>query len=122
MIQKPDFVLLDEPESGVDLENISLIGNAIAKLVDKDVHIVNRKKSGLVITHTGHILRLPGCRLRARHVRWRLQVSWKSTGDTQGDQNIGLQGVPCMPEDIEQMEDLSSIEKERLAQTGLEVI
>jgi Fe-S cluster assembly ATP-binding protein len=56
MIQKPDFVMLDEPESGVDLENISLIGNAIAKLVDKDVHIVNRKKSGLVITHTGYIL------------------------------------------------------------------
>jgi Fe-S cluster assembly ATP-binding protein len=26
MIQKPDFVMLDEPESGVDLENISLIG------------------------------------------------------------------------------------------------
>jgi Fe-S cluster assembly ATP-binding protein len=56
MIQKPDFVMLDEPESGVDLENISLIGSAIAKLLDKDVHIVNRKKSGLVITHTGYIL------------------------------------------------------------------
>jgi len=56
MIQKPDLVMLDEPESGVDLENISLIGNAIARLLDKDVHIVNRKKSGLVITHTGYIL------------------------------------------------------------------
>ncbi len=56
MIQKPDFVMLDEPESGVDLENISLIGSAIARLLDKDVHIVNRKKSGLVITHTGYIL------------------------------------------------------------------
>jgi Fe-S cluster assembly ATP-binding protein len=56
MIQSPDFVMLDEPESGVDLENISLIGNAIAKLLEKDVHIVNRKKSGLVITHTGYIL------------------------------------------------------------------
>jgi Fe-S cluster assembly ATP-binding protein len=56
MIQNPDFVMLDEPESGVDLENISLIGNAISKLLEKDVHIVNRKKSGLVITHTGYIL------------------------------------------------------------------
>jgi Fe-S cluster assembly ATP-binding protein len=56
MIQKPDFVMLDEPESGVDLENISLIGSAIGRLLDKDVHIVNRKKSGLVITHTGYIL------------------------------------------------------------------
>jgi len=56
MVQNPDFVMLDEPESGVDLENITLIGNAIAKLLQKDVHIVNRKKSGLVITHTGYIL------------------------------------------------------------------
>ena len=54
--QSPGFVMLDEPESGVDLENISLIGNAIGKLLEKDVHIVNRKKSGLVITHTGYIL------------------------------------------------------------------
>jgi Fe-S cluster assembly ATP-binding protein len=56
MGQSPKFVMLDEPESGVDLENISLIGNAIGKLLEKDVHIVNRKKSGLVITHTGYIL------------------------------------------------------------------
>ena len=56
MVQQPDFVMLDEPESGVDLENISLIGTAIARLLEKDVHIVNRKKSGLVITHTGYIL------------------------------------------------------------------
>lgn len=56
MVQQPDFVMLDEPESGVDLENITLIGNAIARLLEKDVHIVNRKKSGLVITHTGYIL------------------------------------------------------------------
>jgi Fe-S cluster assembly ATP-binding protein len=56
MVQQPDFVMLDEPESGVDLENISLIGMAIGKLLDKDKHIVNRKKSGLIITHTGFIL------------------------------------------------------------------
>ncbi|WOF16603.1 ABC transporter ATP-binding protein [Methanoplanus sp. FWC-SCC4] len=56
MIQQPDFVMLDEPESGVDLENISLIGHSIARLVEKDRHIINRHKSGLVITHTGYIL------------------------------------------------------------------
>ena len=56
LVQQPDFVMLDEPESGVDLENISLIGKAIACLVDKDRHIVNRRKSGLIITHTGFIL------------------------------------------------------------------
>ncbi|MDD3976788.1 ABC transporter ATP-binding protein [Methanomicrobium antiquum] len=56
LIQNPDFVMLDEPESGVDLENISLIGHSIAKLVEKDRHIIDRHKSGLIITHTGYIL------------------------------------------------------------------
>jgi len=56
MIQNPDFVMLDEPESGVDLENISLIGSAIGSLLEKEKHIVKRQKSGLVITHTGYIL------------------------------------------------------------------
>ncbi|MDD1662797.1 MAG: ABC transporter ATP-binding protein [Methanomicrobiales archaeon] len=56
MVQHPDFVMLDEPESGVDLENISLIGAAIGKLLEKDLHIIHRKKSGLIITHTGFIL------------------------------------------------------------------
>ena len=56
LIQQPDFVMLDEPESGVDLENIALIGHSIARLVEKDRHIVDRHKSGLIITHTGYIL------------------------------------------------------------------
>lgn len=56
MIQNPDFVMLDEPESGVDLENISLIGTAIGSLLEKEKHLAKRQKSGLVITHTGYIL------------------------------------------------------------------
>jgi len=56
MIQNPDFIMLDEPESGVDLENISLMGAAIGSLLEKDKHVINREKSGLVITHTGYIL------------------------------------------------------------------
>ncbi len=55
MAQDPDLVLLDEPESGVDLVNIDLIGNSIRKLLQKDVH-KNRHKSGLIITHSGYIL------------------------------------------------------------------
>jgi Fe-S cluster assembly ATP-binding protein len=55
MAQDPDLILLDEPESGVDLVNIDLIGNAIRKLLQKDVH-KNRHKSGLIITHSGYIL------------------------------------------------------------------
>ena len=36
LAQQPDFVMLDEPDSGVDLENIKLIGEAINTLTQKD--------------------------------------------------------------------------------------
>ena len=57
--QSPDLVLLDEPESGVDLVNMALIGQMINELLQKDIgqHPQRpRTRSGLIITHTGHIL------------------------------------------------------------------
>ncbi len=54
-LQNPDLILLDEPESGVDLENIKVIGRGIKRLLQKNLHR-QRTKSGLVITHTGLIL------------------------------------------------------------------
>ncbi len=54
--QSPDFVLLDEPESGVDLVNVSVVGELINKLLQKDVRIRERSRSGLIITHTGQVL------------------------------------------------------------------
>ena len=56
MAQRPALTLLDEPESGVDLENIALIGELINELLEKDCPIRMRRCSGLIITHTGHIL------------------------------------------------------------------
>lgn len=66
ILQDPDLVLLDEPESGVDLENIVLIGEYTNHLLgrkrgpnkEKTMKELYRekKKSGLIITHTGHIL------------------------------------------------------------------
>jgi Fe-S cluster assembly ATP-binding protein len=56
MVQNPSFIMLDEPESGVDLENIHLMGEAIAHLLQKFQRFANRKNSGLVITHTGYIM------------------------------------------------------------------
>jgi len=55
MAQSPDLVLLDEPESGVDLENMVLVGKVVSQLLEKNLHR-RRKKSGLIITHTGYIL------------------------------------------------------------------
>ncbi len=54
--QDADFLLLDEPESGVDLENISLMGKTINQLLQKEFHHRKRIKAGLIITHTGYIL------------------------------------------------------------------
>ncbi len=64
MAQRPDLTLLDEPESGVDLESILLVGDTINSLLNKGTkyfprgrtHKTDRVKSALVITHTGHIL------------------------------------------------------------------
>jgi Fe-S cluster assembly ATP-binding protein len=53
--QSPEFVLLDEPDSGVDLVNISLVGEMINELLQKN-RMRSRNSSGLIITHTGHIL------------------------------------------------------------------
>jgi len=66
MAQEADLLLFDEPESGVDLENISLIGNSISSLLQRDFHVEPdrtqkqmrqaRTRMGLIITHTGFIL------------------------------------------------------------------
>jgi Fe-S cluster assembly ATP-binding protein len=66
MAQDADILLFDEPESGVDLENISLIGSAISELLQRDFKLSaeksrkklheERTKMGLIITHTGFIL------------------------------------------------------------------
>jgi Fe-S cluster assembly ATP-binding protein len=56
LCQNPNLILLDEPESGVDIENISLIGQNINNLLGKDEKIKHREKSGIIVTHTGYIL------------------------------------------------------------------
>jgi Fe-S cluster assembly ATP-binding protein len=56
LAQRPKLTLLDEPESGVDLTNIALIGELINQLLDKNCPIRTRKCMGLIITHTGYIL------------------------------------------------------------------
>jgi Fe-S cluster assembly ATP-binding protein len=55
MVQRPDLVLIDEPESGVDIENIALVGEAINSLLGKD-KVKDPKRSAIIITHTGYIL------------------------------------------------------------------
>lgn len=56
MAQNPQLFMLDEPESGVDLENIAVIARAIKTMLQKDQVIKKRTASGIIITHTGYIL------------------------------------------------------------------
>lgn len=50
LLQDPGLLLLDEPESGVDLENISVMGDVLNE------YLKEKKRSALIITHTGYIL------------------------------------------------------------------
>ncbi|MBP2171720.1 ABC transporter ATP-binding protein [Methanococcus voltae] len=54
--QNPELIMFDEPDSGVDVENVELLGGIINHLLDKDKKPSERKKSGLIITHLGYIL------------------------------------------------------------------
>jgi len=49
LAQNGDFVMLDEPDSGVDVENLQVVGSLINDML--------KEKSALLITHQGHILR-----------------------------------------------------------------
>ncbi|MFN4216159.1 MAG: ABC transporter ATP-binding protein [Brevinematales bacterium] len=53
--QNPDLILLDEPESGVDIENMKTIGEAIRAILHRGAK-EKRTKSAFIITHTGYIL------------------------------------------------------------------
>jgi len=54
--QSPELLLLDEPESGVDLESIDLIGRKVHDILEEGRDNNGRHVSSLVITHTGQIM------------------------------------------------------------------
>ena len=60
LIAFPKFLMLDEPDSGVDLVQLSLLGDVIneclrIKAFSHHRHSIERK-TGLIITHSGNIL------------------------------------------------------------------
>jgi len=50
LIQRPKLLMLDEPDSGVDIDSITKIANAI------ELYVENVPSSILLVTHSGHIL------------------------------------------------------------------
>ncbi len=50
ILMRPKLILLDEPESGVDIENISIMGKVL------DEYLQESGASCFIITHTGYII------------------------------------------------------------------
>lgn len=56
VVQNPELVLLDEPDSGVDVENVELIGKVLNEFLERGKRPSERRRAALVITHSGFIL------------------------------------------------------------------
>ena len=56
LVTHPRFAMMDEPDSGVDLEALSLVGNMVNALLSEEPARPAKRKAGLIITHTGQIL------------------------------------------------------------------
>jgi len=56
LVQSPELLLLDEPDSGVDVENLTVIANAINELCELNLKPSMRTRAALIITHLGYIL------------------------------------------------------------------
>ena len=53
---RPRFAMLDEPDSGVDVDALASVGNMTNRLFSRDPDHPAKRRAGLIITHTGHIL------------------------------------------------------------------
>jgi Fe-S cluster assembly ATP-binding protein len=55
--QNPKLALLDEPDSGVDLESLPIIGKVINEIVGASDSRAREKRSAIIVTHMGKILK-----------------------------------------------------------------
>ncbi len=53
--QRPKIALLDEPDSGIDIDSLPVIGKAINNLLEVNGPKAVQKRSALIITHLGKI-------------------------------------------------------------------
>jgi len=57
LLQRPKLALLDEPESGVDVDSLKLLTSVIERLFQRDLPIRERTVGGIIVTHTGSVLK-----------------------------------------------------------------
>jgi Fe-S cluster assembly ATP-binding protein len=55
MLRRPKLALIDEPDAGVDLDSLVLVGETIRRVLEQS-STDGVVPAGLIITHTGHIL------------------------------------------------------------------
>ena len=55
--QRPKLSLIDEPDSGVDLESLPAIGRVISDILNERNNLAYEKPIGIIVTHTGNILK-----------------------------------------------------------------
>jgi Fe-S cluster assembly ATP-binding protein len=56
MAGNPRFALLDEPDSGVDHDSLNLLYSLIQELFSPDKEYPSRRRTGLIITHSDHLV------------------------------------------------------------------
>jgi Fe-S cluster assembly ATP-binding protein len=56
MLLQPKLSLIDEPDSGVDLDSLAMVGETLRQVMEHP-STDGVPAAGLIITHTGHILR-----------------------------------------------------------------
>ena len=56
LVTHPRFAMMDEPDSGIDLEALALVGDMVNALLSAEPARLAKRRAGLIITHTGHIL------------------------------------------------------------------
>lgn len=56
LVLQPKFSMLDEPDSGVDVESLGLVGELINMLFSSNSIRLAKRKAGIIITHSGNML------------------------------------------------------------------
>lgn len=56
LVTHPRFAMMDEPDSGVDLAALALVGDMVNALLSEEPARPAKRRAGLIITHTGQIL------------------------------------------------------------------
>ncbi len=57
LAQRPKFFMLDEPDSGVDVESLPHLGEVIRRIHSSRNDRAFERSSGIIVTHTGSILK-----------------------------------------------------------------